>query len=297
MEYERIIPLQILSCSYWVIFFTCILLLFFQCYFNPRTKFKQSLFFILLMILSISKASFWSVVSVYDIGEKSGRSFWFFLWWESPSLILITTFSLLISYWAKKYHSFSRSNNQGFNRAHNFLLIFFNAIVYIFQFGLLVYYQVASEKEKDFLNLLQPYFKAFLYILLFVFVIIYGSLISCNSGEETISNHVRKRIKRIVITTVFIAFVFLVRIIHNLTVPWIPELNQEWEYYWIAYTIYYTLVEVVPVIMVISAITQLPRNMRPKKKSIVLLSPTASTLYDDDDLFDFRSGNYGDELF
>eukprot|EP01130_Rhizamoeba_saxonica_P009658 TRINITY_DN3937_c1_g1_i1.p1 TRINITY_DN3937_c1_g1~~TRINITY_DN3937_c1_g1_i1.p1 ORF type:complete len:322 (-),score=11.08 TRINITY_DN3937_c1_g1_i1:61-1026(-) len=255
----------VLSGCYWMLFVATLILSL--CFSMNQTKAKNRSFYILIAVVSLLRGFFWSMQMTNVLIQIPDGLY--HAWWTFPSLLLLTTYSFLVSYWAQIYHE---SSIRGIvkpsvtRKMRRYITIAFNIIIYSGELGLVIYWVFLCKECENVISYIQPYYITICYFSVIAFFVIYGFLLYSRESRNVLQSSaiMVRRVKLVVKTSVIITLAFTIRSSINLYIPFSKYLSggEWWNYFFLFYTTFYIACEVLPITVVLFLITRLPRQYK-----------------------------------
>jgi len=256
-----------LSGGYFLLFLACLVLILVLKIRDIVTRFKHLLFYILLTVMCLARGIFWAFNP--SPVHLSSQGWVYNTLWSMPAIILVSTYSVMASYWADSYykaHLSNRSKLEAAKKRRLGFLILINILMYLLEIVLLVFCRFNFK----LFQFLQPYYLSVTYIVAVILYIIYGISLYISMRKEPISTPAKIRhMKQILWTTLIVTITFVIRFTTNFL--W-PIYINSWKGKWIFMAIFYFIVELLPIFLILLIITKLPYKKSTPMKPLLARS-------------------------
>jgi len=206
-----------------------------------------------------------------------------------PTIMMISSYTLLIYYWIKKFSGGLKNSNDTTNDKYTrfYLLLIFHIVIYLGECGFIGCLIFIFSYE-DIILLVQSFYISVFLILTTMFYICYGFYIFVVGKHLLFSRSLlkRKKLKKVTTTSIIVTICFILRFAMNILMTLVPIFrDQETDFYYVVIFIYYIVFEVFPLVLLLLLLTALQKISPTQKRLTPLLAPPSITsLYNDETL-------------
>eukprot|EP01129_Flabellula_baltica_P000893 TRINITY_DN10823_c0_g1_i1.p1 TRINITY_DN10823_c0_g1~~TRINITY_DN10823_c0_g1_i1.p1 ORF type:complete len:291 (-),score=22.37 TRINITY_DN10823_c0_g1_i1:40-912(-) len=254
LHFIDIILYQCLSTCYWVLFFGCVIIIVLVALVPGNRKGSHHLYFVFLSISSLGRAIYYGVTTAYGVFPEDDLMY-AQLWRNIPSLMLLTSYSFMVAFWARKYNERHQIvKHQTFKKVKGFFLVIFNVLSFC---GIAVLF---FRNSLEFWYEIGMLWKVFMYLILVVSVLFFGCLLGIKERTNKKFKWAKLQKNKFGFTTVLISSIFMLKIIFSVALVVCNSLNLELftSYSMYIFMLYYFTVEIIPNFIVILIIFEMP---------------------------------------
>jgi hypothetical protein len=257
---SKLIACYLLATLYFIDYLLCFTSLVLICAREPMfLRKRQKIFYILLSVLTFVRIFFWIARAYVD--SKALNDFQYLLFhmsWTLPALLLLSTYSMLIWWWADQYSKLKPRDMRStdIQQLHFKVVLLVNFVMYLIEIAIMV----IGAFSRELFAYIQPNYLSVLYVSAIVFFVVYGGRWYCSFRHNPVGGQARiklHRVTQILWTTIIVVVSFVIRAIVN---PFVAGYITGWTYEWIFFVFFYVIVELLPIFLILVLMTKLPHR-------------------------------------